>query len=388
MKITIITPCFPYPNRGLLTGIETYSENLAINFKAIGNDVKIVTTFWNGGKRYDIYKEIPILRILDSKTFLGRLGSIFQLNLFTFGFNLMRKKNLKFFSDSDVILLIVAIGFTRFFKIKKFPIISVFYHYESPRSFIEYITLPFFHYLEKKQFKKHKNVIALSNSAKNDIVKYYGLEDKNVKVIPIGINFNKFNPINKSSEIKKRYGDKLLLYSGLMAPRKRVSILLKAMTHVIKEIPDAYLILIGKGPLLNHYKNLSNSLGIQRNTTFLGFVKDEILIKFYASSEIFVFPSEKEGFGQVLLEALASGTPVVCANKLPMSEIIGNGGITFEVNDSRDLSKKIFYLLNNRRELNKFKENALKVAKKYEWKKIIRSYLEYIDDIIEKNRHF
>ena len=157
------------------------------------------------------------------------------------------------------------------------------------------------------------------------------------------------------------------------------------MTRVIKELPKAKLILIGKGPLLKLYKKMSISLGLKQNVTFLGFVKDDVLLKFYASSDLFVFPSELEGFGQVILEAMASGTPIICANKPPMSEIIETGGITFKLNDSMDLSKKIIYLLNNQKELAKLRDNALNVVKKYDWIKISKSYLDYINKVEEKN---
>jgi len=67
MKIAIITPTFPYPKRGLpgLYGHERYTENLAINLKKMGHDVKIITTFWNGGNRNDNYKGIQ--RVNDGK---------------------------------------------------------------------------------------------------------------------------------------------------------------------------------------------------------------------------------------------------------------------------------------------------------------------------------
>jgi len=56
MKITIISPVFPYPNRGILGGIERVVENLSIFFKKLNHNVKIVTTYWNGGNRYDKYR--------------------------------------------------------------------------------------------------------------------------------------------------------------------------------------------------------------------------------------------------------------------------------------------------------------------------------------------
>ncbi|MFX1313707.1 MAG: glycosyltransferase family 4 protein, partial [Promethearchaeota archaeon] len=212
----------------------------------------------------------------------------------------------------------------------------------------------------------------------------YKIEEKYIKVIPIGVDVSRFNPSKRSKEIREKYGNNILLFSGLMVPRKRVPVLLEAMTYVIKKIPNTQLILTGKGRFLNYYKKLSKSLGIEKNTTFLGFIDDNKLLEYYASSDIFVFPSEKEGFGQVFLEAMASGTPVICADKPPMSEIVGNGGKTFKLNDSIDLSKKIIELLNNREELARLRKNALEIVKNFDWTHITEIYNNYFKKIVNK----
>ena len=77
MRITILSPYFPYPKRGKFYGVERYTENLAISLKNLGNDIKIVTTYWNGGKRYDNYKGIQILRVLDTGTIFKEENSLF-----------------------------------------------------------------------------------------------------------------------------------------------------------------------------------------------------------------------------------------------------------------------------------------------------------------------
>lgn len=383
MKITIITPFFPFPKRGNAHGAERYAENLAIHLKKQGHDIKVVTTYWNGGKRYNNYNGIPILKIFDSKTLLGKYGSVFFLDYITFGLNLFRKKNFNFYKNSDILIFDIAIPFTRFFKTKKIPIISVFFHLDiTMNDFIfDRFFLTSLHFLERNQFRKNNNIIAISESTKKDLIDYYRIDPRKITVIPIGIDTKKFNPSNFSSNIKKIYGNNILLYSALTVHRKRVPILLKAMTYVIKKIPDAHLILTGGGPLWNDCIQLAKSLGLQKHTTFLGFVKDDELLEYFASTDIFVLPSEKEGFGQVLLESMASGTPIICANKPPMSEIVENGGLTFKLNDPIDLANKIIELLSNRKKLNDLKSNSLKIVKKYEWPYIAKIYDNYFRKI-------
>ena len=385
MKIAIITPVFPYPNRGIFPGAERYVENLAIYLKKKGNDVKVITTFWNGGNKYDDYKGIPILRIQELKNLIGKKGSLFFLHYFSFGLNLFRKKNAKFYIDSDIIFLNMPIGFTRFLKTKRIPIISIFFHYVPITSASSYLFFPFYHLLERIQYKR-SNIITISKSSKRDLVKYYGLKEKFISVIPIGIDIKKFNIANYSKKIRETYGNNILLYTGLMIPRKRIPILLKAMSYVIKEIPDAHLILTGDGLLLEPLKNLTYSLKIQENVTFLGFLNDNELLKYLTTSDIFVFPSELEGFGQVILEAIASGTPVICSNKPPMCELVKHGGITFRLNNSKDLSNKIIQMLKNREDLAVLREQGQTEIKKYDWENVAKIYNNYIKNIIKLKR--
>ena len=77
---------------------------------------------------------------------------------------------------------------------------------------------------------------------------------------------------------------------------------------------------------------------------------------------------------------MASGAPVICANRSPMSEIIGNGGVTFNVNDSKDLAKKIIQLLKNQENLKILKENAIRRAKKYSWERVIKIFDNYLEE--------
>lgn len=129
MRITLISPYFPHPRRGKFYGVERYTENLALALKDLGNKVKIVTTYWNGGKRYEDYKGIQILRILDTGILFKEFGIVSALNYMTFGLNLLRKRNFKFYIDSDIILLNTPILFSRFFTIKNIPVIPIFHHF-------------------------------------------------------------------------------------------------------------------------------------------------------------------------------------------------------------------------------------------------------------------
>ena len=382
MNITIITPVFPYPNQGILPGVESYIKSLALPLKKLGHNIKIVTTFWNGSKKYDNYEGIPILRIKDTKALFGKIGSLFHFNYITFGLNAFRKKNFEFYKDSDIIFMPLTVGIPYISKRKQIPIITAFLHYDYVNTWIDYLTLNFYHLLERAQFKSLRAILTISNFSKRELINKYGIKGETIEVIPVGIDTNKFNPSNRSKDLKLKYSGKILLYVGPFLKRKRIPLLLKAMGKVIKQFPDVHLVLIGKGMMWDYCKQLSKKLKIQKYTTFLGFIPHDKLLKFYASSDIFVFPSELEGFGQVILESMASGTPVICANKPPMSEIIGNAGITFKINNVENLSQMILKLLNNEVELTNLKKSSIIEAKKYDFLEIAKKFSEYAKKIL------
>jgi glycosyltransferase involved in cell wall biosynthesis len=376
MKITIISLAYPYPNRGVLPGIERSIEGLSINLKKLGHKVKIVTTYWNGGTRKDYYKGIEILRLKDFIYYFRNFYSILLLNIdvILFGLKLFLPSNFKFFKDSDIVIVYTSTSFTRLFKIKNIPIISMFWHYQS-----------FLYAITRWEFKKNKNIITVSDRSRKDLIKYYGTKKENIKIIPNAVDLKKFNPNNYSKRLREKYGYKLILYSGSMIDRKNIPVLLKAMSYVIKELPSAQLILTGIGPLLESYKELSKALKIQDNSKFLGFINDKELAQYYATSDLFVIPSKFEGFGQIIIEALASGTPVICTNIPPMSNLIEKAGLTFTLNSPKDLSKKIIEFFQNKELYEKLKKNTLNVANKYSWSIIGKKYEKYIKKVI-KNR--
>ncbi len=379
LDISILTLVFPYPNSGALPGVENYIRSVAVPIKKLGHRVKIITTYWNGKKKYDTYKGIPIIRVSDSRRFLGKIGCAFHLNNITFGLNLLRKKNLKYFYNSDLLILPLAIGFVSLLRLKKRNIISTFLHYDEPRSFIDFLTLPFYHFIEKRQLKKNKKIITISETSKKEIKKHYGISGEKIKVFPIGVNTNKFNPQQRDPNLRKKYGPNILLYVGPIIYRKRIPVLFKAIHYIINDfkITDFHLLIIGDGPLLDEYIQLSKKLDLTDHITFLGFVSDKFLPKYYASSDLFVFPSELEGFGQVILEAMASGIPPLCANRPPMSKIVKNEKMLFKTNDSKDLAKKIVKILNSQSYYEDLKSFIDKRVQKYKQINIAKKWVEF-----------
>ncbi|KIL38915.1 glycosyl transferase [Gordoniibacillus kamchatkensis] len=145
-----------------------------------------------------------------------------------------------------------------------------------------------------------------------------------------GVDTDRFRPHVDKSEVLPKYGVDpakfVVLYVGRIAGEKNIDVLL----DVIGALPDAlrrnaHFILAGDGPL---FQMLSEQYK-GGNISFLGYVEGKALADLYAASDVFLFPSEHETFGNVVLEAMASGTPVVGARAGGVKDIVQHGTTGF-----------------------------------------------------------
>lgn len=126
-----------------------------------------------------------------------------------------------------------------------------------------------------------------------------------------------------------------------------------------------------------------------KDTIFTGFKKGKELSEIYASSDIFVFPSSTETFGNVVLEAMASGLPVIGADAGGVSEIISDGvnGIKFKQRNVLELTNSIFRLIENENLRNKLGENGRKTGLNRSWDKVFDKLVDNYCEIIGNKKY-
>lgn len=212
-------------------------------------------------------------------------------------------------------------------------------------------------------------------------------------VIPPGVNPKVFHPIIpiKNSEVKSRNGDtipKILTLTRLIK-WKGTRYLIEAMAIVLKQLPEARLIVCGDGVERNNLEELAQRLGLSKNIKFMGRVPNDQLPDYYRKASVFVLPSivndtgETEAFGVVLLEAMACGTPVVGSNVGGIPDIITdgwNGYLTKEKNP-QDIADKIIKILSDREMGKRFSENGLqKINERFSWEVVVKQ----ISDVYER----
>jgi len=188
-------------------------------------------------------------------------------------------------------------------------------------------------------------IIAVSESTKSDLIRFFSLSPDKIQVIysPCDARFFKTATLRQRLDVQVRYGlpEKYLLYVGSMAARKNLLTVVKAL----KQIPKAKrlpLVIIGNETAYSrqvfeyaYQHNLREFLIVPK------YVSTEDLPAVYQGAQVFIYMSLYEGFGMPILEAVASGVPVVVSKNSAMPEAAGPGGSLADPEDSEDVARRI-----------------------------------------------
>lgn len=239
------------------------------------------------------------------------------------------------------------------------------------------------HVIQVASFRKISYILVLNKNEKEILSMLLG--PGKVEILPMGINFNLFKPMNKD-EARKRLGldlnKKYLLYVGRLLETKGLKYLLLGLKYALKEVPDLQLILIGEGPYKYELKKMSQILGIEKNISFKGLISHEKLPLYYNAADIFVFPSLGEGWGMAPLEALACGRPVISTDVGCIPRVAKNVGGVLIVPKRNGLAIKeaIIKLL---KRANCAGEINFEELREYSWDKVIMRTIAIYEEIIE-----
>ena len=239
----------------------------------------------------------------------------------------------------------------------------------------------------KKGLKKADAVISLTDDMKDKIKKAC---DREIFVIPNGIDLEQFKGLSKK-DLRKKFGlnktDKTILYVGTLRPVKGLTYLIRAMKTI--DDKDAKLLLVGRGPDRENLEELVKKLKIEKSVKFVGRVPNKDVFEYMCASDVLVLPSLSEGFPNVILEAMASGLPVVTTNVGGLPEIVKDNvnGFLVDLENSEQLSEKLSLLLKNDALRRTISKNNLNEAKKYSWESVIDQLEKVYFKICEMKNH-
>ena len=241
-------------------------------------------------------------------------------------------------------------------------------------------------------FKPFKGIIwsylrALLNAAPRTLVTSGAMQKEltaagvvGVDVLPRGLDQEKRHPKHASAEMRARLTEgevdkPLLVYIGRLAIEKDIESLLA----VVKANPDYRYAIIGDGPI----KKELEEIFADTPTIFTGFLHGDEVSQAFATADVFLFPSRSETLGMVILEAMASGTPIISVRSEPIEEQIDNGinGIIYDTEE--ELLAAVHTLLNDKELYETIRRNGLESASSQSWENASQALIDFYVETIE-----
>ena len=351
MKIIQITPNFP-PSIG---GVQNCVKEISLGLSKNGHEVFVFTSDEGiNGNHVNYFGNIKVNYL---KTFYFAHTPIIP-SLF-FKLMAVQKDSIMHVHISKAyvpeITYIVS-------KIRNIPYIAHFHLDVGPSGSFGFL-LPFYkNIFLKKVLMSAAKIIVLNKNYKKIMSEKYGIE-KNVVVIPNGVSKKFFN-LRKKKNVGKPAN---LLYVGRLSVQKAVDRLIMAMTYLKNK---AVLHIVGDGELKNQLKSLIIKLKL-KNVFLEGPKKNNELLKYYKSADIFVLSSLQEGHPLVLSEAMAAGIPVVASDVMGNHEYVGDTGILVNPPAPEKFAGAIDNLINSKALYKKLVRKGIKKAENFTWTKII-----------------
>lgn len=205
-----------------------------------------------------------------------------------------------------------------------------------------------------------------------------------IKIIPMGVDSQQFLD-NSEGQLKKKYHDnRIILSVGRLIDLKGTIYLVESLPFILKHYPNIILIIIGSGPEEKRLHERIESLSLKEHVTFLGTLHHEDLIPYYHLADVFILPSifkggKTEALGVVLLEAMASGCPVIGSKVGGIPDVIIDGETGFLVPEQRPdiLAEKIIQIFSDTTLQGKFRRNGLvRVKELFSWNIISKKFFE------------
>lgn len=230
---------------------------------------------------------------------------------------------------------------------------------------------------------KSDGVTAVSKNLREQTYANFNIEGE-IEVIYNFIDFKRFSPLNKD-HFKKAIapdGERILTHVSNFRKVKRVDHVIHIFKKV-REIIPSKLLLIGDGPERHSLEKLCRELHLCEDIRFLG--KQAAVEELLAVSDLFLMPSENESFGLAALEAMACGVPVISSNAggLPEVNIHGETGFMSDRGNVEEMAKFAIKILSSDETLQKFRNNALAQAKRFDIGNILPHYEAYYEQILE-----
>jgi phosphatidylinositol alpha-mannosyltransferase len=228
-------------------------------------------------------------------------------------------------------------------------------------------------------FRRLDGLIAVSEAAEGFIGRYFQGE---YRIIPYGVDLEHYHNAQPRPEF---HDDKTnILFVGRIEKRKGLKYLLRAIPAVREHLPNTRFIIVGDGPLRAGYQHLVEKAGLQ-DVVFVGRVSDDELPSYYASADVFCAPTTgSESQGIVLLEALATGVPIIASDIPGYRTVIRHGveGLLTPPARSEELAWAICNLVTHPAEGTRLRTLGQLRAEAYSWDRVANKVEAYYEELL------
>ena len=365
------------------TGGETYDRELLKQFIKLDVNTKILLP------RQALAPE-ELQRSID-RTLLSHFVPPYAFNLFAFPWVLKKIEGSDLSARSDPSEMALRIHspeylFPTAYLIKKlFPKLPIVAHYHLDQ------TGKLWTKMNNTLLNVVEAVIADSEFLKKQLVDRVGVSEKKISVIHCGVDVDSIKPKAYKGPTLNTQGRSLshaktILFLGRFIRRKRPDFVLEVFASLHKKHPDTKLVMVGEGPMEEKLRDQSIKLKIQSAVEFPGPLFEEDKLKRYHESDLFLFPSEKEGFVLVILEAMAAGLPLLVPNALGFPEAVQHGKNGFLVGGNvAEWVKSAEAILYNSSINKEMRRQSRKISiEKFSWKLCAQRNIDVYRQILRR----
>lgn len=216
--------------------------------------------------------------------------------------------------------------------------VTVFYDLQHKRhpEFFRWFDRPFWNLLLRASAARSRSLIVISRATESDLIRYYPEAKNKTFVVPVGVDPEFFHIAERRQ--RATASEPYLLTVSTLHPHKNLDRLLQAFAEFRRTRPEFRLVIAGlKGFATQTLEDKRRNLGLEDSVRFTGWIPREELYLLYEHAEACIAPSEFEGFGMPLSEALAAGIPTACSTIEPFNEIAGDAAVRFAPDSIREM---------------------------------------------------
>lgn len=396
MRIAYFTDSF-YPR---VNGVTTYVGAITRALMAMGHEVMIVAPEWKDSSHKEVEKFVPGAKII----LVPGITAFFYQELKMGTPTPKALGKVRKFAPEIIHFhtpALMSLEATLLARLLKIPLVTTFHtYYMEPEGFaaiglreggvVSKILQESLWKISERIHSPCDAVIAPTQYVGDDLQGRW--RDARVKVIPGAVELTAFSRHKHRDSLRKKYGlndSTVFLSVGRLSAEKHYDVLIVAFSMMLMKHPEARLVFMGGGVARAELEHITKVLGIDYAVKFIGEVpyKEIMSLNYYAIGDVFVTPSTWDTQGLSVVEAMASGLPIVAFNFRAMPEVVGKGGILVKHLDQYGFAKAMGKLAGNKNLREKLGKLAVAESKKYNINNHVGDLMELYINLVKKRNN-